>query len=277
MMTGIADYEFTTQLGEGRHGTCWLARRPARLADVHGVGHNVVVKTLAHNPTDNDFERLSAELQLYSTVESPHLVPLYDVGQQGGVLYYVSQYFADGSLAQPARPSTRASVLSAMADAARAAHALHEAGMAHRGIKPGNILFDESLARLGDIGLSHVLNPGQTITGLDNVGSIEYLAPELIQGQSASRASDVWALGATMHKVLTGRPIYPDVPDGSLLQSLRYLLSERPTLNETLREEERALIEHALAADPVNRPRTAEEFSALVSVMASRLADAEPA
>ncbi|MDH3684203.1 MAG: protein kinase, partial [Acidimicrobiia bacterium] len=214
MMSGIADYEFVQLLGEGSHGSCWMARCPARLGlDVDHVS----VKTLVHNATDVDFERLSTELRHYSSVPSPELVPLYDVGQQGGMLYYAGQYFPDGSLAQPARPFSRAAVLSALSDAALAAHALHEAGLAHRSIKPGNVLIDGDRAKLGDIGLSHVLKPGQTVTGLDHIGSIEYLAPELIQGQAASRATDIWALGATMHKVLTGRPIYPDVPDGSLL------------------------------------------------------------
>ena len=273
MMTGIADYEFTQLLGEGSHGSFWLARSPARL---NLSVDQVAVKTLIHNATDADFDRLSDELRHYASVAAEELVPLYDVGQQGGVLYYAGQYFADGSLAQPARPFTRASVLSALADAATAAHALHEAGLAHRGIKPGNILIDGNRAKLGDIGLTHVLNPGQTVTGLDHIGSIEYLAPELIQGQAATRATDIWALGATMHKVLTGRPIYPDVPDGSLLQALRFLLSEQPTLNETLREDERDLIAKTLSADPVDRPQTAIEFAHQVGTIASNLAQAEP-
>lgn len=274
MLSSIADYEFIQLLGEGSHGSFWLARRPARL---EVAADQVAVKTLVHAATDADFERLSAELRHYAAISSTELVPLYDVGQQGGTLYYAGQYFPDGSLAQPARPFTRASVLSALADAATAAHALHEAGLAHRGIKPGNILIDGSRAKLGDIGLTHVLNPGQTVTGLDHIGSIEYLAPELIQGQSASRASDIWALGATMHKVLTGRPIYPELPDGSLLQALRYLLSEQPTLNETLRDEERALIERTLSADPVERPLTALEFAEEVGAIATLLSQADPA
>ena len=268
MLSGIADYEFIRLLGEGNHGSFWLARCPERLGlDVD----QVAVKTLAHNANDADFDRLSAELQLYAAIPCPELVPLYDVGQQGATLYFAGRYFPDGSLAQPARPFTRASVLAALADAATAAHALHEAGMAHRAIKPGNILIDGSRAKLGDIGLTQVLKPGQTVTGLDHIGSIEYLAPELIQGQNASRATDIWALGATMHKVLTGRPIYPNLPDGGLLQALRYLLSEQPTLNETLRDDERALIERTLSADPVERPSTAREFGDAVGAIAAAL------
>jgi len=273
-VNGIADYEFVHLLGEGSHGSFWLARCPARLGRTDAY---VAVKTFAHRADEGDFQRLVAELQRYAAVSSPQLAQLYDVGLQSDTLYYAGEYFPDGSLAQPARPFTRASVLAAITDAALAAHALHEAGIAHRSIKPGNVYIDGDRAKLGDIGLIQVLNPGQTITGLDHIGSIEYLAPELIQGQPASRATDVWALAATMHRVLTARSVYPDIPQGSLLQALRYLVSERPVLNDRLRDEERAVIEQALAVDPASRPATALEFAQIVGAIAQRLAQAEPA
>ncbi|MEM8926037.1 MAG: serine/threonine-protein kinase [Actinomycetota bacterium] len=273
-MDGIADYEFVHLLGEGSHGSVWLARCPERL----GLDLDyVAVKTLSHQAGDADFERLLDQFRRYSALPPKRLVQLYDVGQQGSMLYYASEYFADGSLAQPARPFTRASVLAAVADAALAAHTLHEAGMAHRSIKPGNILIDGTTAKLGDIGLSQVLTPGQTITGLDQIGTIEFLAPELIQGQGASRATDIWALGATLHRVLTGRPIYPKIPDDSQLEALRYLLSERPTLNDSLREEEQGVVGSALSADPHDRPATALDLARSVTELAHRYVNSEPA
>ena len=73
MMTGIADYEFVHQLGEGSHGSFWLARCPTRL----GLGvDQVAVKTLLHNASDADFDRLAAELSLYASLSAPELVPL---------------------------------------------------------------------------------------------------------------------------------------------------------------------------------------------------------
>ncbi|MEM9613362.1 MAG: protein kinase [Actinomycetota bacterium] len=272
-MDGIADYEFLHLLGEGSHGSVWLARTPDRL----GIGADqVTVKTLAHNASETDFEHLRDHLRRYTAVASPRLVPLYDVGLQGTALYYTGEYFADGSLAQPARPFTRASVLAAVADAATAAHGLHEAGIAHQAIKPGNVLIDGTTAKLGDVGLQQVLTPGQTITGLDQIGAIEFLAPELIQGEAPSRATDIWALGATLHRVLTGRPIYPNVPDDSQLEALRYMLSERPTLNDALREDEQVVVGSALSSDPADRPPTALEFAKAVTELAHRYAQAEP-
>ncbi len=272
-MKSIADYELIQSLGEGSHGSFWLARCPERL----GVDTDqVAVKIFAHNAAEGDLDRLWHELRYYRSVTSPHLAEIYEVGQQGAVLYYAGEYFPDGSLARPARPFSRSVVLAALAAAARGAHALHEAGVAHRDIKPGNVMLDDEGAKLGDPNLATVLNPGQTITGLDRLGAIEYLAPELVQGQSATRSSDIWALGATMHRVLTGRSVYPDLPDGSLLEALRHLLNERPTLNETLRPEERAIVERTLATDPVDRPATAADLAETVEELARRLAAAEP-
>jgi serine/threonine protein kinase len=271
---GIADYEFVQLLGEGTHGSFWLARCPQRL----GIDLDyVAVKTLVHHANDADFARLTTALEHYASIDSPQLVQLYDVGQQGGILYYSGEHFPDGSLSQPARPFTRATVLAAISHAAMGAHALHEAGLAHRAIKPSNIMLDGSRAKLGDLGLVNVLNPGQTITGLDRIGSIEYLAPELVRGEPASRATDVWALGATMHRVLSGRPIFPDVPDGNLLQALRHVLSEPPVLHESLRDEERMVVASTLAPDPAQRPLTAFDLAERIGALAGRLSQTERA
>ena len=195
---------------------------------------------------------------------------LYDVGQQGGILYMAGEYMEGGSLAQPARPFSRVDVLKAMADASFGAHALHEVGIAHRSIRPGNILIGPSGAKLGDVGLSQLLSPGQTITGASRVSTIEYLPPELIQGQHASRASDIWAVGATMHKVLTGQPLYPDLPTDSLVSALRYILNERPTMGDALRNGERHIIEATVAVDPADRPATADALAEAIANEAKR-------
>src|SRR5213079_2710710 len=104
------------------------------------------------------------------------------------------EYLPGGSLAMPAEPPGRATALKAMADAARAAHALHEAGIAHADIKPGNVMLHPGGAKLADLGLSHVLSPGITITRMGPAGDIGYLDPCLIRGDRPSRASDVFSL-----------------------------------------------------------------------------------
>ncbi len=266
-MEGIADYQFIERLGEGNHGTFWLARPPARLGSI-GVEF-VAVKTLAQQATDQDFKRMANELRVYATVDSPYLVPIFDAGHQEGRLYYATAYFADGSLGAPAGPMTRAEVIGAVSDAALGAHALHEAGIAHRDIKPDNMMLDRSSqesggaiqTRLGDLGLAQIINPGLTVTGIGPVGTIEYLAPELVQGQVASRATDIWAIGVTLHRALTGRGVYQSFPVESLLDALRYVLTARPTVDERLDPATSGIISRCLAEDPAARFQTAAELA----------------
>lgn len=257
--TGIADYVFVERLGTGNHGEFWLAVPPDRLE--RPPGEHVAIKTLAQRATDADFRRMANELRVYAGVDSAFLVPVLDAGQQRGRLFYATPYFADGSLGSPARPLQRAEVRTAIADAARAAHALHEAGIAHRDIKPSNVLLDRGRGRLSDLGLAQIINPGQTVTGIGPVGTIEYLSPEVVRGDRASRGSDIWALGVALHRVLTGRPVYHDLPTSSLLEALRRVLRDRPVIDPSLVDEERTIVERCLATEPADRFGTAIELA----------------
>src|SRR3954447_10796044 len=131
-MQGIADYEFIRSLGQGNHGEFHLAKRPARLPiDVEQVAVKVVGGT-----GEDAFRRATRELKAFAVVQSPYLVTLYDAGQQGGIFYYSMEYLPSGSLAEPAGPLDVPAKLRAVACAAMAAQALHDAGIVHRDIKP---------------------------------------------------------------------------------------------------------------------------------------------
>jgi len=266
-MQRIADYDVIQQLGEGSQGQVWLARTPERLQI---PATQVALKTFHHAADDDDFDRLSRQMSSYAAVSSDLLVQLIDVGRQGTILFVASEYMSGGSLAQPARPLSRSDVLRSVADAAMGAHVLHEAGIAHRSIRPGNVLIGGSGAKLGDLGLSQLLNPGQTLTGAGQISAVEYLPPEVIQGQAASRASDIWALGATLHKVLTGTGIYPDLPSQSLIAALRHILNSRPSMGDALRSGEHSIIGAATATDPADRPATAEALALAIANEADR-------
>ena len=135
------------------------------------------------------------------------------------------------STCRPGRSPTRSArsrpsqVLAAVADAARAAHALHEAGIAHNDIKPGNVMLHDGHAKLSDLGLSQLLTPGLTITGLGSTGSVEYLDPAVIRGEMPGRATDIFALGATLHRALTGTGLYGDLPTDNTMLAMRRVLS----------------------------------------------------
>jgi serine/threonine protein kinase len=260
----IADYELVRSLGAGNHGEFFLARPPARL----GSGDEfVAVKVLAGATNEDTFRRATRELKAFAKVQSPYLVRLLDAGQDGDRFFYTIRYFPLGSLAAPARPLDRSETLAAVACAARAAHALHEAGIAHRGIKPGNVMLTDDGAQLGDLGLAQVLQPGATVTGIGPVGSVEYLDPVILNGQPASRATDIWSLGVTLHRALTGVGAYGELPDDDPLLAIRRVLSTEPTLSDRLSPDERAVVAGALAEDVAARPATAEAFAEQVDAL----------
>ena len=265
-MDHIADYQFTRPLGEGSNGSYYLASAPDRLGLDTG---EVAVKVLQVAAGDEAFHRLTRELRTFAKVRSEHLVTLYDAGQDGGRCYYAMEYCPLGSLAQPTGVLDRAAKVRAVADAARAAHDLHEAGIAHRAIKPANVLLTEDGAKLSDLGLVQLLAPGQTITGLGAVGSIEYLDPAIIRGERASRATDVWALGVTLHRVLTGKGIYGELPERDPLLAVRRVLSSPPTLDPSLTDAEAELIRRCFDKDLSARFRTAAELADALDALGS--------
>jgi len=255
---GIADYRFLRVLGTGNNGVFYLATRPSRLPI---AAEHVAVKVLSGPNSQDTFRRATRELAAFAAVRSPYLVTLYDAGQQGDDLYYSMEYLPGGSLADPAEQVSAHGTLAAVADAARAAHALHEAGMAHNDIKPGNVLLCDGGGRLSDLGLSQVLMPGLTVTGLGRAGSVEYLDPAVVRGELPSRATDIFALGATLHRALTGTGLYGELRADEPIVAMRRVLSHQPVIADSLPGGVRDLIASAIDPNPAARPQTADEFA----------------
>jgi serine/threonine protein kinase len=155
-----------------------------------------------------------------------------------------------------------------MAHASRATHALHEAGIAHRDIKPGNVLLHPGGAKLADLGLSHVLRPGITITRMGPAGDIGYLDPSLIRGDRPSRASDVFSLGATLHYAVAGEGLYGPLSDDDPLLAMRRVISHPPTISARVDPDIREVIAWAIAANPSERPVTALQLAERIEELA---------
>ena len=262
---GIADYKFIRRLGVGNHGVFYLAHLPARLSVAVEL---VAVKVLSSGSSQDVFRCAYRELAAFAAVSSPYLVNLYEVGQQGEEVYYSMEYLPGGSLAMPAEPPDRVTALTAMAHAARAAHALHEAGIAHRDVKPGNVLLHPGGAKLSDLGLSHVLSPGITVTGMKPAGDVEYLDPCLMCGDHPSRASDVFSLGATLHYALADEGLYGSLPGDDPLLAMRRVVSRPPVISARLDPDVREVVDWAIAADPNRRPATALQLAERIEDLA---------
>ncbi|WP_448621969.1 protein kinase domain-containing protein [Geodermatophilus sp. URMC 65] len=268
-MDRAGDYVFLRELGRGEHSHVYLATPPRRL----GIATDAVaVKVLSLTGTDG-FDALADELSLFAGLGSSHLLPMYDVGMDAGVVFYAMRHEPLGSLSAPARELTRRERLLAVARAARGAHELHEAGLPHRGIGPTNVLLGKAGAVLAEPAVAHLLTHGHTLTGLGagaRAGGLELVDPELMRGRPAGRESDVWSLGVTLHLALTGHGLFPALVSADPFTAVRIYLRSQPEPGEELKDGERAVVLTALHPDPTRRYRTAADLAEAVEEVARR-------
>ncbi|WP_435010202.1 protein kinase domain-containing protein [Tundrisphaera lichenicola] len=203
----ISGYEILEVLGRGGVGVVYKA--------VHlRLNRAVALKMLLAGSFATRAERLrfSREAEVVAKLRHPNIVQVYDVGDLDGRPYFTMEFVEGGSLAEliagtprPARQS--AELMATLADAMEAAH---NGGIVHRDLKPSNILLTaDGTPKIGDFGLARHLEVGPSLTQSGAaVGTPSYMAPEQAQGKSgeAGPAADLYALGAMLYELLTGRP-----------------------------------------------------------------------
>ncbi|HEU4726884.1 MAG TPA: serine/threonine-protein kinase, partial [Kofleriaceae bacterium] len=194
-------YRLDRLLGAGASGRVFLATDEV-------AGRSVAIKMFfaAGARGGTAYERFVREARLASTLRHPSLVEVYEVSVERGFL--VMEYLPGGSLAQRLAAGGRLSGAQArrMAlDLIAGLEAAHHRGVVHRDVKPANVFFDaRGTAKLGDFGVAHLVDLGQTQTG-GLIGTLAYMSPEQITGAPISIAADLYALGVTLFEAVTGR------------------------------------------------------------------------
>jgi eukaryotic-like serine/threonine-protein kinase len=236
-------YVLGRQLGAGGMGV-------VRTAHDEVLHREVAVKLLADNlAADPEArERFLREARAAARIHDPHVVAVYDVGDEAGRPYLVMELVDGPSFADVLATDGKLDpheVVEVAAQALAGIARAHDADLLHRDVKPGNLLrHPDGTVKVTDFGVAEAADtPGLTRTGFV-IGTRSYLAPERRRGRPADRRTDLYALGATLVELLTGRPPVEDepadLPDDAPLGLAR-------------------LIGALLAEDPDRRPATAED------------------
>jgi serine/threonine protein kinase len=202
-------------------------------AEQVSLGRPVALKVLSSKLTSDPIfrERFRREGTHAATLEHPNIVPVYDSGEQDGLLYLAMRLVEGTNLAElvQTRGVTADQTIETLRPIASALDTAHAAGLIHRDIKPQNILITpQGHPYLADFGVAKGSNTyGLTATG-GFVGSVNYASPEQIKGLTLSPASDVYALTAVLYQCLTGHVPYPRETDAGIMHA--HLHEPPPTL-----------------------------------------------
>jgi YVTN family beta-propeller protein len=275
--TELLGYRIEAVLGRGGMSAVYLAH-DSRLK------RNVALKVLnSELAVDADFrDRFLRESELAASLDHPNVIPIFEAGEADGHLFIAMRYVAGSDLKKllasgPLEPADAVGLAAQIASALDAAHA---GGLAHRDVKPSNVLVAPGAGARGadhvylsDFGLTQRLGDAERPTAREPLmATIAYVSPEQIRGEQVDDRADVYSFGCLFYECLAGVPPFRASSDAALL--FAHLEQEPPRLSERgFPEAIDAVIERALAKDPDERYET---VTALVDAARDALGVAAP-
>ena len=228
----LGPYEILSSLGTGGMGEVYRAR-DTRLDRV------VAIKILPdHNASKQEFrERFEREARTIASLNHAHICILHDIGHQDGTDYLVMEYLEGETLAQRLTkgPLPLDQVLRYAIEIADALDKAHRKGITHRDLKPGNIMLTKFGAKLLDFGLAKLTQNGSVSTATVSegatatdpisaqgmiLGTLQYMAPEQVEGREVDGRSDIFAFGAVVYEMTTGKKAFEGKSQASLIAKI---------------------------------------------------------
>jgi Tol biopolymer transport system component len=268
----LGPYEITAPLGAGGMGEVYRARDTR-------LDRSVAIKVLpAHLSSDPDLRaRFEREARVVSGLNHPHICTLHDIGHEDGVDYLVMEYLEGETLADrlvkgplPLEQTLRYGV-----EIADALDRAHRAGVVHRDLKPGNVILTKAGAKLLDFGLAKTAapksQPGLSVLATEAkpltekgtvLGTVQYMAPEQLEGRDADSRTDIFAFGAMLYEMVTGRRAFSGTSQASLIGAI--LRDEPPPISQLAPMSPPALervVRTCLAKDPEERWQSAHDLA----------------
>src|SRR3569833_1594191 len=271
----IGKYVVIKEVGRGSTGTVYLSH------DAY-YGRDVAIKVY-NMETGGDEERARiarkmflSEAHLVGMLQHPHILPIYDAGEENGHCYIVTEHVHGArTLAAYCRPDNLLRIDDIIYKCAKALHYAHSRGVIHRDIKPSNIMLtQDSDVRIIDFGNAH--EQDSDISRIEGIaGSPSYMSPEQVQSFELTNSSDLYSLGAVMYELLTGsRPFRA----GNLQKLLHQIVYATPppihTLRKEIPEELETVVAMALQKDPGKRYKSGLDFAAELTRVHQRLREA---
>ncbi len=269
-------YEITGELGRGGMGVVYRSHDPLLNRE---VAIKLIPPTLLSPETEQRFQR---EAQLVAQMDHPAIVPIYDLGQHEGALFFVMPIVQGANLRSFMRDSSLLlrDILDTGIQVAEALDYSHARGVFHRDIKPENIMVvrEENArvrVRIMDFGLARASTENRITKTGTIVGTLAYLSPEQVSASSVDHRSDIYSLGTVLYECMTGEP-----PFSGELQSILYRIVHeipqplRPFGTDIDRELE-ALILACLAKESGKRPQRAGEVADELRRLQARLHDSD--
>jgi eukaryotic-like serine/threonine-protein kinase len=276
--TRLGPYEIQSPLGAGGMGEVYRARDTR-------LNRTVAIKILpAHlSEKPNARQRFEREARAISSLQHPNICTLFDVGHQGGVDFLVMEYVEGDTLAQRLAkgPLPPKEVLRWGIEICEGLEQAHRRGVVHRDLKPGNIMLTKTGAKLLDFGLAKplVAAPAASLTSpptsskvLDGeprnsltaegtlVGTFQYISPDQLEGKEADARSDIFALGAVLYEMATGKRAFEGKSHASVVAAV--LEREPPPISSLRPMSPPALdriVKQCLAKNPEERWQTAHD------------------
>ena len=265
----FASYRIQGVLGRGGMSVVFRA-------DNLRLGNEVALKVLSAELSENDAfrERFVRESRLAASINHPNIIPIYDAGEEDGLLYIAMRYVAGADLKSMIRqegPLSLRRSAEIVSQVARGLSVAHQRGLVHRDIKPANILTERAggdgetvdHAYLADFGLMkhQVSRSGLTDTG-QFLGTVDYVAPEQVEGRQTDQRADVYSLGCVLYESLTGSVPYPRESDVAVLfahvqDHVPRITDLRPDLPSAIDE----IAARAMAKRPEHRYGSAGDLS----------------
>ncbi len=271
--TKLGPYEIISNIGAGGMGEVYQAHDTR-------LGRHVAIKILPSNFSDDPKlkQRLEREARAISNLSHPNICAIYDIGYQNGMDYLVMEYLDGETLAHRLNRGalTLKDALKYGIQLAEALQTAHTQGIVHRDLKPSNVMLTKSGAKLLDFGLAKYKS-GESDTTVSSqietcerplteegiiLGTLQYMAPEQLEGKEADHRTDVFALGEILYEMITGHRTFRGSTKGEIITAI---LSSEPIVPSSVHTSIPTSLDHVvrmcLAKDPHERWQSTKDVA----------------